>query len=266
MCLFKKKVSFCFKFYKKNIKNLLYYRLWALQLNAGADSCPMFTLFYINITLTELGFSKIDDVLAATFAFVKLFHSASQLKEIYEELSFIKNSNFRYASESSPVDNVQYLAKCCKYYPSKDILTGSQLYYEFNESQLQNLLEHLNEFHFNISITSKLTYEDVVYDKKEKWFGTEYATRKIPSKWLDLWNNSLNIEELYLPHKNPFVAKDFKIFCKEKCTKDMPEPPEKLLHTETCELWFRQDDRFLLPHGYMFFFFVTPLLKKSGRK
>ncbi|KAM7347169.1 nardilysin-like isoform 1-T3 [Cochliomyia hominivorax] len=240
-------------------------RLWALEVMSEADITPMFTLFNINITLTELGLENMDAILYATFAYVKLFNSAAKLKEIYEELSFIKASNFRFASEISPIDNVQYLVKSCRKYPSKDILTGPLLYYQFSETELQNLINHLNEFHFNIAITSNKPFEGAIYDKKEKWFGAEYSTKKIPQKWCDLWQNNSNIEELFLPQPNPFVAKDFHIFCKEKNVSDMPQAPEKLLQTDLYELWFRQDDRFQLPHGYMYFFFMSPLMRKNSK-
>ncbi|XP_065364663.1 nardilysin-like [Calliphora vicina] len=240
-------------------------RLWALELMAGPDTNIMFTLFNLNITLTELGFKHLDEVLKATFAYIKLFNKACQLKEIYNEVSFVHNSNFRFATESSAGDNVQNLVGCCKYYPSKDILTASRLYYEFNEAQIQNIIDHINQFHFNIMLVTQQTYENVVYDKKEKWFGTEYTSKEIPSKWLKMWQNTERMPELYLPTANAFISHDFRIFWRENGEKELPQTPEKLLQTDTAELWFRQDDKFLLPHAYMYFHLMSPLLRQNAR-
>ncbi|XP_023307917.2 nardilysin-like [Lucilia cuprina] len=240
-------------------------RLWALEVNAGPETNSIFTLFYLNITLTELGLKNLDEVLLATFSYIKMFYKASHLKEYYEELSFINNSKFHYSTESTPGENVTYLIKCCKYYPSKDILTGSELYYQFNEEQVQLIIDHLNEFKFNITLMSYQNYENVVYDKKEKWFGTEYTSKKIPQKWFNMWQSNGQISELHLPKANLFVAQDFRIFWLENGKQQLYDIPEKLIQTELCELWFRQDDKFLLPYAHMNFHMMSSMLRQSAR-
>ncbi|XP_037810382.1 nardilysin-like [Lucilia sericata] len=240
-------------------------RLWALDVNAGPEINSMFTLFYLNITLTELGLKHLDEVLQATFSFIQLFNKASNLKEYYEELSFIKNNKFRYSRESTPGENVTYLVKYCKYYPSKDILTGSVLYHQFDEEQIQLIIDHLNEFNFNIILTSYQNYEGVIYDKKEKWFGTEYTSREIPQKWFDMWQSAEENSELYLPKANVFVAQDFRIFWLENGKQQLSAIPEKLMQTELYELWFRQDDKFLLPYAHICFHMMSSVLRQSAR-
>ncbi|XP_014089704.1 nardilysin [Bactrocera oleae] len=245
-------------------------RLWALELTAGIDesgfeSNSIYSSFVIGIFLTDRGFQHLDEVLAASFAFIKLFAGCGPFKDAYTELQKIEATNFRFESQRPALDNVEKLAVKMKYYPPKDILTGTELYYEYNEDHIQDVVKHLNEFRFNIMITSQHKYEGVTYDKKEKWFSTEYTTLKMPQKWRELWEKSKPMPELFLPKPNRFISNDFRLHWEENGKPELPSAPKKILQTDICELWFRQDDKFLLPEAYMYFYFISPLLRKDPK-
>ncbi|KAH8343533.1 hypothetical protein KR059_012169 [Drosophila kikkawai] len=246
-------------------------RLWALQLIAGIDENgfdknSMFALFNVCIYLTEEGFRHLDEVLAATFAYVKLFSNCGSMKAVYEEQQRIEETGFRFQAQRPAFDNVQDLVFNTKYFPPKDILTGKELYYEYNEQHLTELIAHLNEFKFNLMVTSRDKYEGVAaYDKQEQWFGTEYATIPMPDKWKKLWEESKPLEELFLPEPNRFVTNDFTLFWSSFGKQELPAAPKKLLKTDTSELWFRQDDKFELPEAHMAFYFISPLQRQSAK-
>ncbi|XP_002027904.2 nardilysin [Drosophila persimilis] len=245
-------------------------RLWALQLIAGIDENgfdlnTMYSLFNVCIYLTDEGFKHIDEVLAATFAYVKLFSSCGSLRQLYEEQQAIEETNFRFQAQRPAFDNVQELVFNSKYYPSKDVLTGKELYYNYDEQHLNEMIGHLNEFKFNLMITSQDKFEGITYDKQEAWFGTEYTTVPMPAKWKQLWTDSQPMEQLFLPEPNRFVAHDFKLFWSGTGKPELPAYPKRLLKTDTCELWFRQDDKFELPEAYMAFYFISPLQRQSAK-
>ncbi|XP_034475038.1 nardilysin [Drosophila innubila] len=248
-------------------------RLWALELVAGIDDNgfdlnSMYSLFNVCIYLTDEGFKHIDDVLAATFAYVKVIAQANpkDLRVIYEEQQGIEATGFRFQPQRPAMDNVQDLVINSKYFPPKDVLTGKELYYEYNEQHLAELIAHLNEFKFNLMFTAR-SYEDVVYDKREDWFGTEYASIPMPSKWQQLWQeaDSKPLPDLFLPEPNRFVAHDFTIFWHQQGKPEIPEAPKKLLQNDICELWFRADDKYELPEAFMTFYFISPLQRKSPK-
>ncbi|KAH8323085.1 hypothetical protein KR074_001857, partial [Drosophila pseudoananassae] len=246
-------------------------RLWALHLIAGIDengfdTNSMYALFNVCIYLTDEGFAHLDEVLAATFAYVKLFSDCGSLKTVYEEQQRIEDTGFRFQAQRPAFDNVQQLVYNCKYFPAEHILSGKDLYYEYSEADLKEMIRHLNEFKFNLMITSHDKYEGIdAYDKQEQWFGTEYATIPMPDKWRKLWDEASSIPELFLPEPNRFVTQDFTLFWPAAGKPELPLTPKKLLKTDTCELWFRQDDKYELPEAHMAFYFISPLQRKSAK-
>lgn len=133
----------------------------------------MFTLFSINVTLTEDGYRKLDEVLEAIFSFLLLLKSTSveEHEKCFMELKQIRDTSFKYREEKTSTDNVEELAVNMKYYEPCDILTGPDVFFEFDAKIVGELISKLNEQKFNVLL---LTDKHEKYEKTEKWFGTEY--------------------------------------------------------------------------------------------
>ncbi|XP_041450144.1 nardilysin [Drosophila obscura] len=246
-------------------------RLWCMSIMAGIggssfESNSIYSLFNMCIYLTDDGFEHIDAVLEATFAWIKLLNeSAEHREDMYKEFQQIAENNFRFQIELPSMDNVQNVVESIGYLPPKDVLTGSQLYFEFDKAALLLLKEHLSAFNFNIMISSHIPYLDHEYDQREKWFGTQYTTIPMPSKWIAMWHDPPLLKELSFPQSNPFITTDFTLHWQEAGRLHIPRRPKILKRDDLCELWFRQDDIFQLPDGYINLYFITPLVRESAR-
>ncbi|CAD7086908.1 unnamed protein product [Hermetia illucens] len=244
-------------------------KLWALELIAGIDDTgfefnSIYSLFSVYIYLTEEGFQHLEDVLSATFSYVKLLQKSGASQTLFAELQAIEETTFRYQTDQSAFDNVQDLVLNMKYYDPKHVLSGSELYFEYDKNAIQNVLDHISTNNFNVMITSTMKYNGIEYDQKETWFGTEFTSIQMPVAWKDLWDNATIIPELTLPNPNVFIAKDFTISWNESLG-PLPPYPSKVVDTDVCEMWFRQDDKFLLPISYMYFYFISPLPMESPK-
>lgn len=154
------------------------------------------------------------------------------------------------------------MLKILKLYPSKYILFGESFLFEYNPEAIQKIIDELNTRKFNIMITSTRRYnENVMYESTEPWFGTVYTEMDMPAKWISLWENVKPFTDFTLPEPNPFIPDDFTIFCNDGNI--VPKYPIKILENDLCELWFRQDDKFLLPTACYNFHFMTPNAKSS---
>ncbi|XP_015050795.2 nardilysin [Drosophila yakuba] len=249
----------------------LRHRLWCISVMAGVggssfDSNSIYSLFNICIYLTDDGFEHMDEVLEATFAWIKLLINSDQLQASYREFQQIENNNFRFQIELPSIDNVQSIVESFNYLPSKDVLTGPQLYFQYEESAIELLRQHLNKFNFNIMISSYIPYEENDYDQKEPWFGTQFKTISMPSKWQTMWEQPATLNELQYPQPNPFVTTDFTIHWVESGKPHISRSPKSLIRNDLCELWFRQDNIFKLPDGYINLYFITPLVRENVKQ
>lgn len=160
------------------VKYLIHFRLLALRVEAGVDDQSfegnsMFTLFAINVTLTEDGLENLEEVLKAIFSFLLLLKATpiADHERAYTELKQIRDTSFKYREEKTASENVEELAVSMMYYESDDIITGSDVFFGFDGGVVQSLIDELNNGKFNLLI---LTDKHGKYEKTEKWFGTEY--------------------------------------------------------------------------------------------
>lgn len=245
-------------------------RLWCMSVMAGVggasfDTNSIYSLFNMCIHLTDEGFEHLDEVMAATFAWIHLITDCSTLPIAYKELQQMAANNFRFQIEIPSMDNVQSIVESMRFLPTKDALTGTQLYFEYDQKALTMIRQHLTDFRFNIMISSHIPFEHYEYDRREPWFGTKYKSIEIPEKWQQMWLNPEPNPELKLPEQNPFVTTDFTLQWIKAGKPHIPRRPKTLIRNDVCELWFRQDDTFLLPDGFINLYFITPLMRKSPR-
>lgn len=255
---------------KGSLMSYLRKKLWAVDLAAGLDisglgSNSLFSLFSITIHLTDDGMKHLDEVLEAVFSYLRFLQISGPNESLFKEIQSVEANAFRFADERDALDNVEELAISLKRYPSKYILTGDSLYFDYDPKGIQRIIDQLNTRKFNITITSTCKYDDNVnYNLAEPWFNTEYHERNMPEKWIRIWNEVKPYAEFTLPEPNPFIAQDFTILCNKDTI--LPKYPTKILENDLCELWFRQDNKFLLPTACYNFYFMSPLVTSTIEK
>lgn len=162
-----------------SLTSFLKKKLLAIRLEAGAEDQSfegnsMFTLFSINIILTDEGEKRADEVLSAVFSFLLLLKLTpiAEHERAYNELKQIRDTSFKYHEEKTSTDNVEQLAVGMMYYDASDIITGSDLFFGFDGELTKSLIDSLNDGRFNLLFLSDCTQRK--HEKIEKWFGTEY--------------------------------------------------------------------------------------------
>eukprot|EP01083_Nonionella_stella_P079458 218055_1 len=247
-----------------SILSYLKKRKWANELSAGGMvSFDDFSIFMVQVDLTEEGLSHAEDVLHCIFQYLERLRgiSSEEWKFHYEEIRDVSAMNFRFKSKEQAL---RYASMLCvrpfALYEPQDLICGPYLMQEFSEQRIHDMLANMTVDNFRYSLVSK----DAHVDQTEEYFGVEYSVADISTEFLKrLASPGLN-PELVTPKRNEFIATDFTIFEPEHAQTEM-SPPKKIISTDQVECWHLLDTKFKQPKGHVNCLIVTPELSCSPR-
>lgn len=211
----------------------------------------LFSFFDIDIYLTENGFDHLDDVLAASFSYVKFIQTEhARLNEsIFRELRRAKMDAKRFLFEPEPVDNVYDLSRAMLQYPSKYFVTFSDHLCDYDAPAFKKLIDDINTWKMNIMITlDRNKSEEITYESIEPRLGTMYSEVDMPAKWTELQQKAEPYPEFALPEPNPFISDNFTILDMDMDENGNSEPL-KILDNGFCTLWYRQHEKISRPQA-----------------
>lgn len=209
-------------------------------------------------TIFFLFFFKIIEKL---FSYLRFLKEVGPNESIFRELQNIENTSFRFQTERNALDNVSDLVTNLKLFPPKHTLSGTCLYFDYDPDGINRIIEYLNNSVMNIMITTKEKFNNHEFDQIEPWFGTEYCKIDYPSEWYEMWKNVKSCADFKIPSPNLFIATDFTILCDKSSV--VPKYPEKIMDNQLCELWFKQDNRFLYPISHYYFYIMSPVVRQN---
>lgn len=249
------------------IKIKFLFRLWAVEVIAGVDETgfgmnTLFSLFTVSIFLTQEGFRHVGEIIEKLFSYLRFLKDVGPRESIFQELQNIESTSFRFQTERNSLDNVSDLVTNLKFFPPKHTLSGTSLYFDYDPNGINRILDLLNNSIMNIMITTKEKFNGHDFDKIEPWFGTEYCQIDFPTEWYDMWKNAKTYSEFAIPPSNQFIATDFTILCDASSV--IPKYPEKIIDNQLCELWFKQDNRFLFPIAHYYIYFKSPVVRQNN--
>lgn len=235
--------------------------------DVGFDSNSLYTMFSLNVYLTQLGLDHVRDVLAAVFGYIRFLRTAGPQERLFREIQVIEENNFRFKTDQTPADNVEELAINLKYYPPKCLFTADSLYSVYDPEAIAQILDAMTDpaIPLNILLTARQSLSGQKFDRVEPWFGTEYARVDFPAGWKELRTDAPILSAFGLPEPNPYITTDFGILY-EKDVSQVTEYPAKVYESPIGELWYRQDDRFLLPIAYYYFYLTSPVFRGTKDK
>ncbi|KAM5441709.1 metalloprotease [Microsporum ferrugineum] len=236
---------------------------WATELSAGSmPICPGSSLFNVSIRLTEDGLQHYQEVVKTVFQYISLIKERAPEQWIFDETKNLSEVDFKFKQKSPASRFTSALSSIMqKPYPREWLLSGSTLLRKFDPELISEGLAHLNADNFNIEIVSQNFPGG--WDKREKWYGTEYKVERVPEDLLAEIRHSLEtstgrIPELHMPHKNEFVPTRLDV---EK--KEVAEPakrPSLIRMDEKVRTWFKKDDTFWVPKAALEITLRSPLV------
>lgn len=236
---------------------------WANGLSAGAmEVCSGSAFFTVSVRLTAEGLKEYQEVVKTVFQYISLIKETPPQQWILDEIKGMAEVDFRFKQKSPASSFTSKLSSVMqKPLPREWLLSGTKLIREFDADAISHALSYLRTDNYRLTIVSQEFPGD--WDHKEKWYGTEYRTEKIPADIEAAVRKAGGStakdrpSELHLPHVNEFIPTRLTV---EK--KQVPEPmkhPKLIRNDEGVRTWWKKDDRFWVPKGNIITTLRTPL-------
>ncbi|XP_026544517.1 nardilysin-like [Notechis scutatus] len=248
-----------------SVLSILRKKFWALALyggngETGFEQNSTYSIFSISVTLTDEGLKYFYEVIHLIFQYLKMLQKNGPEKRIWEEIKKIEANEFCFQEQTDPIEFVENICENMHLFEKEDLLTGDQLLIEYNAEIIADALNHLTPEKVNIFLLSP-SHEGQC-TKKEKWFGTQYCLLDIEPHWSKLWNSDFPLNpDLHLPQENKYIATDFSV---KETSLHAPEYPTKIINTREGCLWYKEDNKFGVPKGFICFYLVSPIILQSA--
>ncbi|CAO1415527.1 unnamed protein product [Diamesa serratosioi] len=217
-----------------------------MSFNASDSYDSSYSFFVMTMVLTKHGLKNIDEIMESISSYCYLLKQTSieDHETLYNNSKELKDINYLYSTEETEVRNVISGVVKMSVFADEHIINGNVIFIKFDGAAITKVIDILNDNKFNVLLMTK-DYDN--FDKKEKYFGTEYASVDMPEKYVQLWNEKKINPALSMPAINPFICSNFDIHENTEQT----EFPVSVLKNDTCEVWHKLDDQFKLPVGYV---------------
>lgn len=254
-----------------SILSLLKKQQWAMGLTAGSGiNGSNFKDFNISIRLTELGEAHIDDIVDIVFCYVATLKADSISEHYYQEKQNISELSFLYHEKSSPLDSVSLLVLNMQHYPVEDYLFGDYIMAGISQERTNKLLNAINVDNMRIIHVSQKNN----FNNKSFWYQVPYQVTTILPEQLTHWRDLSNatatspwFSELTLPKKNPYIVKNPQVYSqgiasktvtKKKIIEEKTLLPKKLIAENGFTAWYKKDNTFNVPKGYLYIGIDSP--------
>lgn len=240
---------------------------WANGLGAGGSSlCPGTGLFNINVKLTEDGLQHYKEILKIIFQYIAMVCEKEPQEWVVEEQIKMSEVEFRFKQNSAPSRTTSALASVMQRpYDRKQILSGPAVIKKFDPKLISEAMTYLRPDNFRFTVIS----QDFPggWDRKEKWYGTEYKTEKIPEDFLAelkaAFESKVRPAELHFPHKNEFIPNRLEV--EKKLVQEPLKTPKLIRNDEAVRIWWKKDDQFWVPKANVNIHFRTPMAHITPR-
>ena len=237
---------------------------WANGLSAGdRDVCPGTAFFNVSMRLTEDGLKSYQEIVKTIFQYIALMKETPPQKWIVDEIKGMAEVDFRFREKSPASSFTSRLSSVMqKPFPREWLLSAHELIREFDPQAITEALSYLRTDNYRLTIVSQDFPGN--WDHKERWYGTEYRSEKIPSDFEEAVHRAGKSTakdrpaELHLPHKNEFIPTRLTVEKRE--VEEPAKMPKLIRNDEGVRTWWKKDDRFWVPKGNVLVTLRNPLV------
>ncbi|KAK6178603.1 hypothetical protein SNE40_013354 [Patella caerulea] len=229
-------------------------RGWVNMLMGGQKGgAKGFDFFIVNVDLTEEGLEHVDDIVTLIYQYINMLKNEGVKEWIFNECKDLSAMTFRFKDKEKPQSYTSKQSGFLHEFPLPEVLSGPYLLTKYQPELVDMVLEKLIPENMRILVIAKNFEKEV--NQKEKWYGTEYQLEKLKEEQLMRWRTCGLHSNLRLPDKNEFIPTQFDLVPTDP---EAPAFPELIKDSALTRLWYKKDDKFLLPKACTGLEFSSP--------
>ena len=216
----------------------------ALELSSCCDHLlDCYSNFEIEITLSEKGLEKYEDVIQAVFKYLQIVRDSGPSDAVFTEMKNVGHMKFLYADKGDSVRTVEGMGRRMPHFTDSNIEDIIRFKYEYDKFDKEATIKYAKLLcepeNVNIFLSSK-SFEGKT-DKEDQWFLTKYSKENISddliSKMKSPKVNEKSTKSLGLPPTNTLIPKNFDV------ERGLTSSPAELRPG----LWYKRDEKYGLP-------------------
>ncbi|ESO95121.1 hypothetical protein LOTGIDRAFT_232210 [Lottia gigantea] len=221
-------------------------RGWVNMLMGGQKAgAKGFAFFIVTVDLTDDGLDHVDDIVTLIYQYINMLKKEGTKEWIFNECKDLSAMTFRFKDKEKPHNYTSKHAGYLHEFFLPEVLSGPYIMSEYRPDLIEMVLQKLTIDNMKMIVMAK-KFESEAH-LKEKWYDTDYSISKVSPETLNTWSTCGLHNNLRLPEKNEFIATNFDIIPNE--TEDTP----------LTRLWYKKDEKFLLPKSCTNIELTTPL-------
>lgn len=208
--------------------------------------------FNISLELTELGETKVNQIIKTIFSYLQFLKENEPQPILYKEQEKLTNISFQFQEDIKPVKLANQIALNMQHYEEQDYIFGDYRMSGFCGKSWNEIIDYFRAD--NLRITH--VCQSLETDKQAHWYHTPFKVGKIDSELLsELANVTSNKSDFSFPVANPYLRKPIVVEAP-----DFSGQVPVSLDTETgWQLWFKQDISYRVPKGNIYLGLDLPL-------
>jgi len=271
-------------------------RGWASSVAvATEEELSDFEILSVVVGLTKKGLENVEKVVEAVYSYIGMLRQRDIPNYVFDEVLQLEELQWRFLTHSGPTGYAQSLATSMQRYPPPLYVAGPRRLalegYDSNprltndprlgfsgRAQLDDTKKLVGSFLDSLTVENGMvTVMSKTFagktDRNEQWYGTPYSLHDIPAATMEAWKNPASLSKLKLdfPVANQFIPTEDGLRVRiprkkrESAKRSFEErmmplqAPHVIRDDDKWKVYFREDDRFGKPKGFM----ILQLMSKS---
>ena len=226
------------------------------KLSAWPNRDSAWTLLMVNMELTPKGEKNPQKIGDLFFSYMNRIRENGYKKHVFEFIKSMREIDFVFAPPQMPMRAAIGLSMGMRRFPPLLVQARQTLVETWGPKDFSAFIDLV----VPENLTALLQSPSVKTDRKEKYFGIEYAVKPLGSWQVERWRKMKPDPRFAYPQKNPMVPDNLQVMDNDKA-----KVPYKILDDKQGEIWFQQDHVFRSPRAKVSWLLLTPEGNRDGR-